>query len=277
MWLVDVDTFRLKYFHDPPHQYAILSHTWGGNEVVFKDMDDIPRARQKDAWLKIQLTCDEARKNMLPYAWIDSCCIDKSSSAELSEAINSMLEWYRQSTCCYAYLEDFNLPLKQNADTISRAAFDQLTQCRWFTRGWTLQELIAPTEVVFFSRAWEMIGTKETLKHDLAEITGIEKAVLENVAYMSAIPVGRRMSWAAKRQTTRVEDMAYCLMGIFNVNMPLLYGEREKAFIRLQEEIARQHRDLSLFAWRQQDSIPQYRGIFANSPAEFIDCNSLVS
>ncbi|KAK7415433.1 hypothetical protein QQX98_005884 [Neonectria punicea] len=269
--------FSLEYFHDPPPQYAILSHTWGEDEVVFRDMDDIPRAQQKAAWHKVQLTCDQARENMLPYAWIDSCCIDKSSSAELSEAINSMLEWYRQATCCYAYLEDFDIILSQTAANISRTAFNQLARCRWFTRGWTLQELIAAPEVVFFSHTWQAIGTKETLKHDIAEITGIDKDVLETMAYMPGIPVGRRMSWAAKRQTTRVEDMAYCLMGLFNVNMPLLYGEGEKAFIRLQEEIVRQHRDLSLFAWRQLEPMPQYRGIFARSPAEFIDCSSLVS
>ncbi|KPM39511.1 hypothetical protein AK830_g7037 [Neonectria ditissima] len=277
MWLIDVVDFSLKSFHDPPPRYAILSHTWGEDEVVFRDMDDIHRAQQKSAWKKIQLTCSEARANMLPYAWIDSCCIDKSSSAELSEAINSMLKWYQQATCCYAYLEDFEIFLSQNAATISRTAFNQLAQCRWFTRGWTLQELIAAPEVVFFSRTWQTIGTKETLKHDIAEITGIDKEVLESMAYMSGLPVGRRMSWAAKRHTTRVEDMAYCLMGIFNVNMPLLYGEGEKAFVRLQEEIAKQHRDLSLFAWRQLEPIPQYRGIFAHSPAEFINCSSLVS
>ncbi|CAM1509112.1 Fc.00g028510.m01.CDS01 [Cosmosporella sp. VM-42] len=276
MWLLDVETFSLVFFDSPPPRYAILSHTWGEDEVVFQDMEDIGAAQQKEGWMKIRFTCDEAKKSNLPYAWVDTCCIDKTSSTELSRAVNSMFEWYRRATCCYAYLADFKLDLENRIMSIDETE-KELRKCRWFTRGWTLQELIAAPTVVFFGYTWNVIGTKDNLQHPLAEITGIDDKVLRHMVHMYHVPVGRRMSWAAKRQTTRIEDLAYCLLGIFNVNMPLLYGEGEKAFVRLQEEITTEHNDLSLFAWCQQGPCPKFRGMFAQSPAEFVECSSLVS
>ena len=163
----------------------------------------------------------------------DLCCIDKTSSAELSEAINSMYRWYQESGVCYAYLAD----VPPNA----------FSKSRWFTRGWTLQELIAPSTVIFLDQKWQEIGTKSSLQRVISEITGIPTDILLGGDLEDA-SIAQRMSWASKRETTRVEDAAYCLMGIFSIHMPMLYGEGERAFIRLQEEIMRVSDDHSLFA-----------------------------
>jgi hypothetical protein len=178
-------------------------------------------------------------------------------------------------------------PEFQNADpkdeVLAKKFKDKLVSdlpyCRWFSRGWTLQELIAPRELVFYDESWLPRGSKHTLSEDLSRITGIDLAVLQGVGDLSDVPVARRMAWAAPRKTTRVEDLAYCLLGIFDVNMPLIYGEAKKAFIRLQEAIAQGTDDFSLFAWSSSivgDVGSQtYRGMFAESPSEFWDCRQL--
>ncbi|KAK1751421.1 hypothetical protein QBC47DRAFT_391764 [Echria macrotheca] len=148
-------------------------------------------------------------------------------------------------------------------------------QCRWFTRGWTLQELIAPRRLGFYNQDWGFEGEKEALGDVLAEITGISKRVLGNVSLLSTISVAQRMSWAAKRQTTRAEDMAYCLLGIFGVQIPMLYGEGNRAFIRLQEEIIKESNDLSLFAWTTKVTSQKHWGILALSPKDFASCSDI--
>jgi hypothetical protein len=164
--------------------------------------------------------------------------IDKSSSAELAEAINSMLVWYKKADRCYAFLAD-----------VEKDHFrEQFPRSRWFTRGWTLQELIAPRTVNFYDANWEPVGSKYPLVTQFTAITKIDEATLKG-ASIEIVSVAKRMSWAANRQTTRVEDLAHCLLSIFNVNMPMLYGEGERAFRRLQEEIFRSSHDQSLFAW----------------------------
>ncbi|PMD35041.1 hypothetical protein L207DRAFT_467965, partial [Hyaloscypha variabilis F] len=206
-----------------------------------------------------------SEKHPKSYIWVDTNCINKSSSAELSEAINSMFTWYKNSYCCYVYLADVEDP--------DNARFkDSLRNSRWFTRGWTLQELLAPRSIRFFTQEWKPISMdsrrssqhpaydinpkghkvqegQEPLLRLLSDITGIRLDVLiypENVVSCSN---GEKMSWIAGRETTREEDVAYCLLGIFDINMPLLYGEGSKAFKRLQEEIIKQSTDHSLFAW----------------------------
>jgi len=176
------------------------------------------------------------------------CCIDKTSSAELSEAINSMFRWYKRAVICYAYLSDVELGGGVDMHPSYPGVPSKFAQSRWFSRGWTLQELIAPKEVVFYSRDWGIIGSRERLCLALEEITGIKRDLL-NTGDVKFASVADRMTWAAKRTTTRVEDVAYCLLGIFDVNMPLLYGEGQKAFTRLQEEILRTSTDQSIFAW----------------------------
>jgi Heterokaryon incompatibility protein (HET) len=246
MRLIHGETLRLVEFadnHIPP--YAILSHTWGSEEVTLQDISDILDLSKEARWQKIieskresydKITncCDRASKDGLEYCWVDTCCIDKSSSSELSEAINSMFRWYSNAAVCYVYLSDVKYP------------GGEISHSRWFTRGWTLQELIAPRIVEFFTSKWELIGTKRSLRRKIASVTGIDVETLLDPDTLSSASVARRMAWAANRQTTRTEDVAYCLMGLFDVAMPLLYGEGEKAFIRLQEEIIKEIDDHSL-------------------------------
>jgi hypothetical protein len=246
MYLINCDgSYRLEFHHSSAGvSYLILSHTWGNDrdEVSYKDMGDLTMAKKKKGFRKIEQICAGARHHGIPYAWVDTCCIDKSSSAELSESINSMYHWYRSAVVCVAYLED----LKAGHGD---APEDQLRLCRWFTRGWTLQELIAPKLVLFVDETWKERGTKHSLGPVLSRITGISAAVLDGTRGLHQIAVAQRMSWAARRQTTRAEDIAYCLLGIFDINMPLLYGEGEKAFVRLQQAVLQQTGDLSAFAW----------------------------
>jgi hypothetical protein len=212
--------------------------------------------------------------------------IDKSSSAELSEAINSMYMWYQKATICYAYLSDiFSAALVRNPDW--SGIFDvkrRFKHSRWFTRGWTLQELLAPAVLEFYSADWQPFGTKEQLKAEISEITGINPLALSGDP-LSNFNVAEKMSWAAERQTTRLEDKAYCLLGIFEVNMPLLYGEGSRAFLRLQEHVMQVIEDYSIMAWPgrnyddNQGAMLHYQGddatannvssILAADPAEF--------
>ncbi|KAG4284445.1 hypothetical protein FPRO06_08824 [Fusarium proliferatum] len=291
MWLINTKTYKLENFVNPPCTYSILSHTWEGDEVLFHEMESLPHARSKAAWKKIELTCEASRQANISHTWIDTCCIDKRSSAELSEAINSMFAWYQQSSVCYVYLSDLVFPCtpvdsvmpdtdegRQLADAAFSKLENEMRTCRWFTRGWTLQELIAPNQVVFLDQHWNRIGSRARgsdprLIKILERLTGITSSVLEYKIDIATIPVAQKMSWAARRETTRVEDIAYCLLGIFDVNMPLLYGEGSKSFFRLQEEIVKNYDDLSLFAWKQDSSsygIGVLRGCFADSPAEFV-------
>ncbi|KAF2168396.1 hypothetical protein M409DRAFT_36388, partial [Zasmidium cellare ATCC 36951] len=244
MWLLDAKTYRLKFFHEATG-YAILSHTWGNEEVSFQQIQDLEAARRLRGFEKIRLTCTQALEDGLSYAWVDTCCIDKKSSAELSEAINSMFRYYTRSTACYVYLSDVTTTRAENFDV----APDWLAKSRWFTRGWTLQELIAPSKVLFFSTHWRQIGSKHDLAICLAEITGIHLPVLRSSGVLGKYSGAQRMSWAAHRETTRPEDRAYSLLGLFDINMPLLYGEGEKAFARLQQEIIKSSEDHSIFLW----------------------------
>ncbi|KAK0701229.1 heterokaryon incompatibility protein-domain-containing protein, partial [Lasiosphaeris hirsuta] len=261
--------------------YAILSHTWEkAGEVTFDDMRDPQVAMAKSGWTKIERTCALAGDQGIPFVWIDTCCIDKSSSAELTKAINSMYAWYKKARVCYTYLGD--LPDSPNGDPKSRSARHQLQadlgRCRWFNRGWTLQELIAPRVVEFYDCSWTMRGTKALLCSEISCITDIDMEVLSNKTHLSTIPVARKMSWAARRQTTRVEDIAYSLLGIFDVNLPLIYGEGKKAFIRLQEAIAHSTNDLSLFAWsedKRNANRQSYYGALAQSPQQFALCRQI--
>ena len=238
--------------------------------MLFADMKGgSPKARK--GYSKIQSSCKEAVAHGYQHIWIDTCCIDKSSSAELSEAINSMYTWYQKAKICFAYLVDVPASVEIGEPDSSFA------HSRWFRRGWTLQELIAPSDLEFFSREWVNIGTKETLCDILAEITGIDVGIFTADSEIESISIAQRMSWASQRATTRQEDIAYCLMGIFNVNMPLLYGEGKKAFFRLQEEIIKHSDDHSLFAWTDTAASAEYQhGLLAESPANFTDSGNII-
>ncbi|KAI9059416.1 HET-domain-containing protein [Trametes sanguinea] len=249
MWLLTTDRAQLLSFGEPPREYAILSHVWRGNEQSFREVRNIGR-RCEDTGEnprdlvsnKIRKCCIWAEAHGFKLLWIDTCCINKSSSTELSEAINSMFAWYARATVCYAYLHDV-------FDEMPTAEGSSFARSAWFTRGWTLQELIAPTNVIFLSQTWAPIASKQTIAKLLWKITGIDVGVLRGRRRLQDVSVAKRMSWAARRQTTRLEDRAYCLMGIFDVKMPTIYGEGSEAFIRLQEEIIKRTADLSILAW----------------------------
>ncbi|KAI0531664.1 heterokaryon incompatibility protein-domain-containing protein [Xylaria digitata] len=252
--------------------YAILSHTWGKEEVSFQDMGDLGHATRKTGFEKIRRSCALAASEGHKYIWIDTCCIDNTSSAELSEAINSMFQWYQNATVCYVYLIDvsFTPESGEATDWKDTQNFDEgeFARSRWFTRGWTLQELIAPKHVVFYSKDWQYLGRKNTLTRLLSSITGVDLFILLG-GNPRLVSVARRMHWASHRDTTRVEDEAYCLLGLFGVNMPLLYGEGQKAFNRLQVEILKLTDDQSIFAWNGSGDVEVYESLLAPQIACF--------
>ncbi|KAK5994764.1 Vegetative incompatibility protein HET-E-1 [Cladobotryum mycophilum] len=254
MRLINVHNYQLELFNDssiPP--YAILSHTWGKNEVTYLQLQPSSRRNGPDkrsiesskdtTYRKVIFTCKQAIRDGLDYAWIDTCCINKSSSAELSEAINSMFHWYHQARVCYAYLSDVSDIKNPEANK------SEFRTSKWFTRGWTLQELLAPSELRFYSRDWKLISPITSLYETIKDITGIETVYLTKDSHSTFMfrhaSVATRMSWAAKRKTTRVEDMAYCLFGIFD-------GEGEYY------------------------NTPFEHGYLAASPANFLGCRNLV-
>ena len=261
-----------EFFDDEIPPYAILSHRWEGKEVTFHEFE---AAKERDGpeFRKIKNFCSLVRQRVkLRWVWIDTCCIDKKSSAELSEAINSMFQWYKHAAVCYAYLSS----VVAGPWTVQK---QQFRQSPWFTRGWTLQELIAPTLVYFLDRQWNIIGEKSELAAEISAITHIGHDYL-NLSSGRRISLGQtsiatKMSWASKRETSRLEDMAYCLLGIFEINMPLLYGEGRKAFMRLQLEIIRNSDDETIFAWSNPDPYLMEQGMLASWPTWFINCGDI--
>ena len=220
-------------------RYAILSHTWGADaeEVNFKDLID-GTGTSKPGYNKIRFCGEQAGLDDLQYFWIDTCCIDKSNSSELQEAINSMFRWYQNAAKCYVYLADVSRPALGTDSNLPTWELS-FRRSRWFTRGWTLQELIAPALVEFFSKEGKRLGDRRSLEGHIREVTGIPVNALRG-SPLSDFSVPERMLWVEPRHTTRKEDKAYSLLGIFNIHMPLIYGEGgENAFKRLREEIDR--------------------------------------
>jgi hypothetical protein len=181
-----------------------------------------------------------------------------------------MYEWYRRSKICFAYLADVHAVEAKVCNDMW--FYNMVKGSAWFTRGWTLQELIAPGFVEFYSVEWRSLGTRNQKYLDIQHITRISRRVLVTADPRDS-SVAQRMSWAVKRRTTRAEDMAYCLFGLFNINTPLLYGEGgRKAFLRLQDEIIKTIDDPTIFAWKANQPSPHsYQSLFAASPAEFSD------
>ncbi|EMD65035.1 hypothetical protein COCSADRAFT_317254 [Bipolaris sorokiniana ND90Pr] len=223
--------------------YAILSHTWKeGQEVTFADLKDLDNAagvetRRKEGYQKLLFCAQQAKQDGLKYFWVDTCCIDKTNNTELSEAINSMFRWYQNAIKCYVFLSDVeDRSLDGDGESCRRwkAVFGK---SRWFSRGWTLQELVAPCSVEFFSENGSRLGNKESLSHTIHEITGIPIKALSG-SDLSEFDVAERFSWAANRQTTREEDGAYCLLGIFGIYMSPIYSEgKDHAMKRLQKKV----------------------------------------
>ncbi|KAM0801607.1 heterokaryon incompatibility protein-domain-containing protein, partial [Usnea florida] len=241
MRLLNTESHTFQGFFDNSiPEYAILSHRWGDEEISFQQFWK-GRNQDSEGYAKVKRCCSLAQYRGVTWVWVDTCCIDKKSSAELSEAINSMYRWYQNAKECYVYLSD----VAWNPEDIgsSEALF---TRSLWFTRGWTLQELLAPSDVTFFDSAWNELGTKNTLATLISAATGIDIYHIENPLEAS---IAQKMRWISRRKTSRLEDMAYCMLGLFDVNLPLLYGEGAKAFMRLQLEVIQQSDDDSIFAW----------------------------
>ncbi|TLD18572.1 hypothetical protein PspLS_10157 [Pyricularia sp. CBS 133598] len=273
MRLINARTLNTKEFfgRDIP-EYAILSHTWGDDEPTLQQWKTKRgRAATGDGVRKIYDACKQAVKYGYEWLWADTVCIDKTNQMELSEAINSMYDWYRKSEECYALLQDVPDVLVKNS--------------KWFTRGWTLQELIAPKRVIFFNKEWLCLGTRTTLEEEICEATGMDGHHLilatshtkeEWLSLGNQPTVATKMSWVASRKTTKPEDRAYCMLGIFGINMPLLYGEGgQRAFLRLQEEIIRTSNDQTIFCWRREREgklVPEgWTSLLAPTPELYAD------
>jgi hypothetical protein len=234
-------TASMRYGGTGKHiEFDSLAGFWSPNFEA-----EMVEARKPAGMDKIRKPCERAKADGHEYVWVDTCCIDKSSRAQLQEAINSMWNYYKNSIVCYAYLQD-----------VEASSFEgSIASSRWFTRGRTLQELIAPKNVVVVDRNFGTIGTKESLRSVIFDITGIHEAVLKGQD-PTELSITQRMSWAAERRTTRVEDLAYCLHGIFNVQLPMLYGEGENAVCGFKRKSLRSARtsqflpgSTSLSAW----------------------------
>ncbi|KAF6236140.1 hypothetical protein HO173_005769 [Letharia columbiana] len=259
--LLDATTHSVASYLDPP-SYAIISHVWLFPEIIHTDIIDPsvplstftnPSHPKRISAAKILNSCNTLVRlynGRVKHLWLDTICIDKRDLTELSTAINTMYKWYKYAEVCFVYLADYPSP-----------SVSDFTHSKWFTRGWTLQELIAPKSVLFFDASWNRIGDRDTLKSDLTARTSIPAEFLLGSRNVGWASVSCRMSWAAGRTVTVEEDIAYCLLGLFGVNMPLLYGEgAERAFRRLQEEIMRYSDDHSLFAWKSQNAGSFIRG-----------------
>lgn len=258
MRLINTSTLEMNEFFNNIPPYAILSHTWGTEEVTYQEFQAHSAVSHKAGCIKIVRACEQARLDKLDWCWVDTCCIDKSSSAELSEAINSMFRYYQGSQICYAYLAD-----------ISKV--EELARSRWFTRGWTLQELLAPERVEFFLKTWALLGGRAQLCWTISSITRIRASYLMSPGSVFGANISQKMSWYGSQETTREEDTAYCLLGLFEINMPLLYGEGQRAFLRLQQEFIKQSDDRSIFCWDWNDAVPHndWLSILAPHPAVF--------
>ncbi|KAH7308433.1 heterokaryon incompatibility protein-domain-containing protein [Stachybotrys elegans] len=308
-----------KDIPDPFPEYAILSHTWISpkEEVTYQDMKtrrgdiDNDIFKQK-GWAKVQRYCDRAAKDGWEWAWMDTCCIDKTSPADTQEAINAMFRWYQNAGICYVYLDDVDVsrahmhsgsdaysldhldpdevPGKDNvADPNSflhKALNPFFVKSKWFSRGWTLQELLAPHYLVFVDREWRRIGTRESWATEIKEASRIDAKYLMGFSPMDfkACSTATRLSWASRRETTLEEDETYSLLGLFGISLPLIYGEgRWRAFNRLQRELINQYNDDSLFAWKSSYRYPHFQsedentgwGILAPSIREFWDSSNV--
>jgi hypothetical protein len=227
--------------HPPP--YAILSHTWiEGQEVTHNEVV-AGEGKGKTGYHKLRFCAEQAATDGFQYFWIDTCCIDKAEPIELSTAINCMYRWYQRAVKCYVYLSDVSVPVEVvDAQAFPITWLEMFRRSRWFTRGWTLQELLAPPHVEFFSKEGRLLGSRISLEQEIHQVTTIPVELLRG-QIVAEYSIEERMRWAATRTTTLKEDKVYCLLGIFGVFLPLIYGEGEEyATQRLEEEIARRQK-----------------------------------
>jgi hypothetical protein len=220
----------------PP--YAILSHTWQDDqEVTYDDLRN-NTGKSKSGYDKIRFCAHRTKCDSLTYSWVDTCCIDKSNHVEIQHAINSMFRWYQKARVCYVYLVDVSLSNSNACDGLFESVWEpNFKASRWFKRGWTLQELLGPPSVKFYTPDGDFLGDKDTLQQQIHETTDIPVLALQG-ASLQEFSVEERMSWAAQRQTTYKEDKVYSLLGIFGVSMLSNYGEgEENALRRFQKKL----------------------------------------
>ena len=286
MRLLNTSTYELHDCGEVAPEYAILSHRWQPPEISFQTLNpaELKDSGRKTPQLeKIRNACAKARERKPPlqWLWIDTCCIDKKNAVEETQSINSMFTWYYRATVCYAYLFD-----------VDESASPQQTfpKSVWFTRGWTLQELLAPRNMEFYGSNWKLMGTRQSLADVLQSVTRIGQKYLTGQTSFKTASVATRMSWMAGRTTSVVEDIAYSMLGILNLNMAVQYGEGAKAFIRLQRTLMESSTDESLFAWtipkgglecyRSLGQTPQWSpktwGLLAPSPDCFRESSDLI-
>ena len=275
MRLLNLKTRQVElFFGDFIPPYAILSHRWGEHETSFQEIQSKKYLLTRRWPPKLEGTRKIAKVQGFNYIWVDTCCIDKTSSSELEEAINSMYQWYRNAAVCYAFLPDV-----APGDIVSSEG-SNFRNSSWFLRGWTLQELLAPTKLEFYNSNWDFIGTKDQLSLVIESVTRIPVAILVGAKDLQHCSVAQRMSWAANRVTTRKEDLAYCLLGVFGITMPMIYGEEERAFVRLQEEIMKHSSDQSILTGARV--LPALKLslswdlVLAKYPSDFKDCGSII-
>lgn len=263
MLLLNVFTFLLREFTSSTPPYATLSDFTEQIEASFEGSAYMQKGKGKERLTMIQRACGEARNAGSEWLWNFAACVDKRSSAAQSEAINSLAKIYRDCEYSIIYLADFDFKLVRD-ETMGGA----LAECRWVKNIWAIPQIIFAREAYFYSSDWSQIGTKRTILPLLSSIMGIDKPVLEDSDTVEDYSIARRMSWASDKTALRIEDYAYALLGLFNVSMPIIYGEGRRSFIKLQEEIIKDTDDFSLFAWDNPD-VQQYTGLFAHSPAWF--------
>ncbi|KAI3339858.1 HET-domain-containing protein [Ustulina deusta] len=278
MCFINATTYKFKESNSNKIKggYCILSHrwTWGNNEIQYHDVLSLgPAVKSKNDFGNFAGACALAKKLGFDLIWIDTCCINKSNHVELSEAINSMYRWYNDSAVCIAYLED-----------VTSSDPNAFTRSEWFSRGWTLQELIAPKTVKFYGKNWNYLGDKNGLSSAIVTKTRIPADILSKQRHPRSCSVAQRMSWAANRTTTRIEDRAYSLLGLFDVTLSFRYGELDGAFIRLQKRIMKDSSDESIFVWdldllegsKTRDARDVQCGRLAPSPASFARSGNVV-
>lgn len=318
MRLLRTEGYQLVEANDisaPFPEYAILSHTWISpkDEITYQDFKQRKGDIENDifkqkGWAKLRRYCDRAARDGWEWAWMDTCCIDKTNPADTQEAINAMFRWYQNAGICYAYLDDVDVDKiidcpdfdldgiagRHNvADPMSfphMALKAFLIKAKWFTRGWTLQELLAPPYLVFVDQAWRRIGTRESWADEIKQASRIEARHLTNFSPTDFIScsIAMRFSWASRRLTTVEEDETYSLLGLFGISLPLIYGEgRWRAFNRLQRELITVYNDDSIFAWKfeqsrnmrsaesQEKANEHGRGILAPSIREYWDASNI--
>ena len=289
--LVNARTHVLEGFRSSCPPYAILSHTWGAEELTLQDWQ-AGSNKDFEGYHKVIGTCERALHDGFGYVWVDTCCIDKTNQVELSEAINSMFKWYQDAKVCYVLLSDLHVdPAEQDDDqwdteqnqerddteqvhVMSPAELRRFDDSKYFTRGWTLQEMLAAQPVRFFAADGTYLGDLEALAEQVANATGVDASLLADERSLADFTIPQKMSWASDRRTTRVEDRAYSLLGILNVSLDLRYGDGEDEFVRLQKELLKQRQGIQVLAWNRTESTRQ-PCLLADRPEDFRDCSGI--